>query len=252
MRGCRRASSACTKCMRTLRGPDLALATTDYLSVVEGANELRVHRRRARGPLHRHPARRSTRLLHRPQWVSPQIVEASSMRRRYATHTTQVRPGVPEIRHWDDFALVTHECREHGRRVQHTSVLLQLGTGVSRDLVSRNRSENGDPVRHPMLRGGSAPQASRWSICPAATLLMTCSSHPGMRMDSRLMTSASPRPRWIRGSSLESQLLPTTALRSKTRPLANSARTRIPGTGVPASTSSQLPPSRRLDSSTSG
>ena len=37
MRGFRRASSACTKCMRTLRGPDLALATTDYLSVVEGA-----------------------------------------------------------------------------------------------------------------------------------------------------------------------------------------------------------------------
>ena len=28
------------------------------------------------------------------QWVSPRIVETSSMRRRYVTHTTQVRPGV--------------------------------------------------------------------------------------------------------------------------------------------------------------
>ena len=28
------------------------------------------------------------------RWVSPRIVETSSMRRRYVTHTTQVRPGV--------------------------------------------------------------------------------------------------------------------------------------------------------------
>ena len=50
----------------------------------------RVHDRRAKKIRDLEVSGRRTLLV----WVSPRIVETSSMRRRYVTHTTQVRLGV--------------------------------------------------------------------------------------------------------------------------------------------------------------